>query len=103
MKRLVRSKKLAVLVLLIIIVIAVPSTIYGYNTYNFNKLYNSGIDQLNNENFQEAINTLNDSLKFKPNKKDLIESKVNLAKELNDSKITYNSAVTLLNEKKYLG
>lgn len=96
------SKKIVILILLIVIVIAVPLTVYGYTNYNFNKLYNSGVHQLNNENFEEAINAFNGSLKYKPKKKELIENKVNLAKELKDSKAVFDSAIALANEKNYL-
>lgn len=93
---------MVILLLIIVIVIAVPLTVYGYNNYNFNKFYNSGVDELNNENFEDAVKSFNDSLKYKPKQKELIESNVSLAKELKDSKAVFDSAVGFANEKDYL-
>ena len=102
MERLITSKKLIISVISIIIVIAVPSSVYGYNNYNFNKLYNSGITLLDKEKFDDAINNFNSSLKYKPKMKKLIEGKINQAKDLKESKAVFDSAVALQNEKKYL-
>jgi len=102
MKILLKSRKIAILILSAIIVIAVPTSVFGYNSYNFNKLYNRGNELLANENFDEAISAFTDSLKYMPNQKELVESKVSLSKDFKESKATYESAVSLENEKKYL-
>lgn len=102
MKNLLKSKKFVILILSTIIVIAVPTSAFGYNSYNFNKLYNSGNELITKENYDEAISAFNDSLKYKPNQKELVEGKILLAKDFKESKVKYDSAVSLLNEKKYL-
>jgi len=102
MKSLLKSKKVVILFLIIIIVITVPTSVFGYKNYNFNKLYNSGIELLSKENFDGAISAFNDSLKYTPNQKEVVKSKISLAKDIKDSKEVYDSAVTMENEKKYL-
>lgn len=103
MKKIVISKKFIIWVLLIIvIIIAVPSSVYGYNNYNYKKFYNNGIELLNKEKFDEAINAFNSSLKFKPKQKELVESKVTLVKMLKESKAVFSLGINQENEKKYL-
>lgn len=102
LKKLTESKKFIILVLLIVVAISVPTSVYGYNNYNFNKLFNSAIKQLNSEDFDGAITAFNASLKYKPNNKELVKNKVDLAKDLKDSKAYFDSAVALISEKKYL-
>lgn len=101
-KRIISKKMLISVILIVVIAISIPCTVYGYNNYKYNKIYDKGMDLLSKENFDEAINTFNSSLKFKPKKKELVESKISLVKELKDSKSVFDSAIQLVNEKKYL-
>jgi tetratricopeptide (TPR) repeat protein len=102
MKSLLKSKKVVILLLIIIIVITVPTSVFVYKNYNFNKLYNSGIELLSKEDFDRAISAFNDSLRYKPNQKEVVKSKIILAKDIKDSKGAYDSAVTMENGQKYL-
>ncbi|MDP4143967.1 MAG: hypothetical protein Q8936_05710 [Bacillota bacterium] len=101
MKTLLKFRKL-VIVILLIIIIAVPASVLGYQNYNFNKLYNTGSELLKKESFDEAISAFNNALKYKPNQKTLVESKIKLSKDLKDSRVVFESAVKLESGKKYL-
>jgi len=82
--------------------LGVPSSVYAYNAYNYNKFYKQGLTDLTSEKYDEAISNFNATLKFKKNRSEEINKQINLVKDLKLSKTTYDEAVTKLNDKKYL-
>lgn len=95
-----RKKVLATV--LFLLMLGVPSSVYAYNSYNYNKLYKQGQANIINEKYDEAISTFNATLKFRKNRSEEINQQISLAKDLKLSKAIYDEAMQKLNDKKYL-
>ena len=96
------KRKRILATILVLLMLGVPSSVYAYNAYNYNKFYKQGLTDLTSEKYDEAISNFNASLKFKKNRSEEINKQINLVKDLKLSKTTYDEAVTKLNDKKYL-
>ena len=93
-----------IVALIILIILAIPSAIYGYSYYTYNTDLSYGENLLNEEKYDDSIEVFQKlkSNKFFNNSSDFINSKITLASELKESKETFETANNLLNEKKFL-
>lgn len=85
-----------------LLIVGVPSSVYAYNTYNYNKFYNEGQSNLENEKYDEAIGNFSTALKYGEKYSEEINKKINLIKDLKSSKATYEEGMKKFNEKEYL-
>lgn len=88
--------------ILVLLILAVPSSVFAYNSYNYNKFYKQGQANIANEKYDEAISSFNATLKYNKNHSEAINKQISLVKDLKISKATYDEAVKKLKEKKYL-
>ena len=88
--------------ILVLFAIGAPGSVYAYNSYNYNKLYNSGQANIENEKYDEAMSSFNAALKYGKKYSEKISNQVSLAEDLKASKTIYESGLKLQNEKKYL-
>ena len=88
--------------ILVLLILAVPSSVFAYNSYNYNKFYKQGQANIANEKYDEAISSFNASLKYGKNHSEAINKQIILVKDLKISKAIYDDAVKKFNEKKYL-
>jgi tetratricopeptide (TPR) repeat protein len=96
------KKKLGLLITSILLAVFVPSAVYGYNYYQYNKFINSGDALLNNDNFDDAIKSYNDASKYMKKKSNQVNEKINLSNNLKTSKSNYEEGIKLASEKKYI-
>ncbi|MDZ4956907.1 hypothetical protein GNF51_14060, partial [Clostridium perfringens] len=100
-----KNKKIKIIVAsLILLIVAVPSVVYGYNYHSYNKDLKHAETLLSDEQYDDSVETFLSlkSSKFSNNDSDFIDSKVTLALELKQSKESFEAAVNLLDEKKYI-
>jgi tetratricopeptide (TPR) repeat protein len=99
-----RSKIFSIIVLVVILVISVPVAAYGYSAYSYNKQYNLAEKYKENDNYDDALLVLNKILPLAKNqqKKQAIEQEVKIIEDLKQSKISYDEAMDIFNEKRYL-
>ena len=96
------SKYKVVIFLFILVAVLTPISVYGYNTYNYNKYFNNGQNLLVNEEYDNAISSFKKSLEYNRNNSKEIESKILLAQSLKKSKGSFQTATEELKNKKYL-
>jgi outer membrane protein assembly factor BamD (BamD/ComL family) len=72
-----KSKKLlASIIIGAALVVSIPVSVYGYSFVTYNKLYAQGEKYLDEGKFDEAINSFNSTLKYKPKNGQVIADKV---------------------------
>ena len=100
----VRNKRLLLFAIIFVILIAVPTTVYGYNYKQYKNDFNKAIIHLNEEKYDDAISEFNNISKTYFGKKKIKEINNNIenAKEFKENKRVYDEALKLFNEKKYL-
>jgi tetratricopeptide (TPR) repeat protein len=100
----IKNKKLYLITIVIVILFAVPISVYGYNYKEYKSDFNKALTQLNQEKYDESINTFNNINKTYFGKKNTKEVKNNIenAKKFKENKKVYDDALKLFNEKKYL-
>ncbi len=86
--------------IVIILMISVPASIYAYNSYSYNQLIKSADILLEEENFDDAISKYNKSLSYK-NETDYINEKINKAEKLKKSKANFDKATQFYAENEY--
>lgn len=96
-----KGKKVLVIIL-ILVAIGGPSSVYAYNSYNYNKFYDEGQANLESGKYNEAIESFNAALEYGEKHSEEINIKVSLVKELQVSEDIYEDGLKKFNEKKYL-
>ena len=97
-----RKPLILLLIGILIVAISIPTSVYAYNNYNYNKSYKLAKEALANEKFDDAVNHYKRSLKYNNKYNSEINSSIELVDILKKSKISYDEAVKLLNDTKYL-
>jgi len=97
------TKKIIIILAIIVFVFAVPSTVYGYQYGKYNSTYNKGIELIKNDKFDEGINTLRsiENSRF-TSKKKAISDNISKAEKLNKSYKDFNEGLNIQGQKKYL-
>lgn len=90
--------------LLIVFTVAVPTSVYGYSYHSYKTNLKHAETLLNEEQYEESISAYLSlkSSKFSSGDSGIIDSGVQLASELKQSKEDFNKAVKLFDEKKYI-
>ena len=102
MKKII-NKKVSLIAIIALVIIAIPSIVYGYNYNQYKSSYDKAMSQLNEEKYDGAIsgfNNLKSTYFGKKNTKD-IKDNIENAKKFKENKKTYDEALKLINEKKY--
>jgi tetratricopeptide (TPR) repeat protein len=96
--------KLAIVAISVITVIgvSVPTSIYAYNNYKYNKNVELGDQALNDGNFDSSLSYYNQALDFNGKRKVIVDSKIKLVEEMKESELNFNEGIILFNDKKYL-
>lgn len=87
---------------IVTLTIGVPSSVYAYNSYNYNKYFSSAQELMNNESYEEAEASFNLALKYKKKQSQAVAAQIELLTKLKDYKEVYNSGLNELQNKKYL-
>ena len=97
-----KNKKNGILVLAIIAILGASTFgAYKYFNYkNYKKLADSGNTYLEKKDYNKAISTFKESLKYKYDKN--IKNSLELAEDLKEDQDAYNKALKFFSEKKYL-
>lgn len=100
-----KSKKIKIIVaLLIVFTVAVPASVYGYSYNSYKTNLKHAETLLSEEQYDDSVTAFLSlkSSKFSNDDIDFIDSKVQLASELKQSKEDFDTAVKLFDEKKYI-
>ncbi|MBL4937457.1 cell envelope integrity protein TolA [Clostridium sp. YIM B02515] len=98
-----KNKSLGLLIIgILIAIIFIPTSVYAYKNYNYNKYYKLAIETLANEKFDDAVNYFRQSIKYSDKHNSDINSNIELVNILKKSKISYDEATKLLDDGKYL-
>jgi tetratricopeptide (TPR) repeat protein len=87
---------------IVTLTIGVPSSVYAYNSYNYNKYFSSAQELMNNESYEEAEVNLNLALKYKKKQSQTVAEQIDLLTKLKDYKEVYDNGLIELENKKYL-
>ena len=97
-------KKMILIYVFMVVLIALPAIVYGYNYYQYKDSYDKAVSQLKQEKYDDAVskfNNISNSFFGKNNIKE-INSNIENAKKLKESKKIYDDGIKLFNEKKYI-
>jgi len=99
----INIKKICIVSVVVLVIIAIPLSVYAYNYNGYKSDFNKAMSQLNEEKYEEAISGFNklSSTYFGKKDKD-IKANIENAKKFKENKKTYDEALKLVNEKKYL-
>lgn len=97
-----KKRNLFVSIAILIVLVLIPSVVYGYNSYSYKKHYNLALENLNQDKYEEAKIEFSKALEYKKNKEKEINTQTSLIDKLKLSKSDYEQAVILFNEKKYI-
>jgi len=97
-------KKTIIFIIFIVLVVVIPASVYTYNYNKYKNEYSKAMAQLNDEKYDESISTFNNILSTYFGKKNgkSIKENIEKAKKFKENKKTYDEALNLFNEKKYL-
>lgn len=95
----IKKKYLAIIIGLVIVII--PTSVYGYNSYNYNRLYSAGLTALDNDNFDEAVTDFNNASEYAKNNNSEITDIISKANRLKISKENFEEGMKFYSEKKY--
>jgi len=99
----IKPKKVVIfIIVLVVLAVAIPSSVYAYNSYNYNSQYELANKYLEEDKFDEAVSSFNNSLKYNKSKANEIDDKIALVNELKQSKQSFEEAVKNSEDKKYL-
>jgi tetratricopeptide (TPR) repeat protein len=87
---------------MVTLTIGVPSSVYAYNSYNYNKYFSSAQELMNNESYEEAEASFNLALKYKKKQSQAVAEQIDLITKLKDYKKVYDSGLNELKNAKYL-
>lgn len=96
------KKKKVIAIILCLLAVGIPSSVYAYNSYNYNKFYNEGQADLKEEKFDEAISDFNSALKYGKKHSEEIKQEIGLINKLKVSKAIFQDAEKQMKDKKYL-
>jgi tetratricopeptide (TPR) repeat protein len=96
------KKKIVAIIVVIAVVVSIPSSVFAYNYYNFNKQVELGEEALENENFEDADKYFREALNYSKSHDDEINEDISLVESLKRSKELYEEGITTLEAKKYL-
>jgi len=99
-----KKKRLYLIIAIILVILAVPSTVYGINYKQYKGNIDKAIAQINEEKYDEAINDftkISNTYFGKKNHKE-IKNNIENAKKFKEDKKTYDEALKLIDNKKYL-
>ncbi|KPU45700.1 tetratricopeptide repeat protein [Oxobacter pfennigii] len=99
--RLISKAIKTTVIIIILIAIGVPVSVYAYNKYNFDKFYNEGKTHIENEKYDEAISAYTSALKYQKKSVNEVNEQIGLAENLKNSKAIYETGLKELNNKKY--
>lgn len=102
LKRFNKKKKTAIFTGIILILAAIPLSVYSYNSYNYEKYFNAGLDNLKNEKFENAKNDFNNALRFNKNSKEDINKKIAQVEVMYKAKQTYEEGLSKFNDGKFI-
>lgn len=89
-------------IILILIMLSTPLGVYAYNTHNYNKFTTLGDNSLASDEFDQAIDNYSSALKYNKKNESTINDKIDLTKQLKESKQNYTEALALFDENKFL-
>ncbi|ERK30883.1 tetratricopeptide repeat protein [Clostridium intestinale] len=89
-------------IILILIMLSTPLGVYAYNTHNYNKFTTLGDNSLASDEFDQAIDNYSSALKYNKKNESTINDKIELTKQLKESKQNYTEALALFDENKFL-
>ena len=97
-------KKKLLIVTIIVIILAIPVGVYGYSYTEYKNNYKKISDLVDEEKYEEAISqfTLISKTYFGKKNIEELNRNINEAKKLDENKVNYNEALSLLNENKYI-
>lgn len=100
----ISRKKLIIVAFAIIVLIgiAVPTSIHAYNNSRYNKNFELGKKALDNREFDNAEKYFKVCLKYNSRKEAEINSELDLANLVKQSDLSYKQAMQLYNDKKYI-
>ncbi|WP_238881907.1 hypothetical protein [Clostridium sp. YIM B02551] len=97
-----RKTFIVVVAIAILLIIAIPTSVYAYNNINYNKYFNLANDELNKEQFDASISDFKKSLNYNKKRQVEVDKLIDNANLIKESKITFEQASSLQNDKKYL-
>ena len=100
-----KLKKMNVIIIItIFVLITIPTSVYGYNYKMYKDDYSKALLQLKEEKYEQSIKLLNNISNTYFGKKNITEINNNIkkAKKYSKNKKTYDDALKLFNDKKYL-
>ncbi|MCM1989579.1 tetratricopeptide repeat protein [Oceanirhabdus seepicola] len=96
------KRKIIIGIIIGLLIIGIPTSVYGYNSYNYNLYYSKAQNDIESEEYDEAILNFNEAIKYRKNNSEEINEQIKLIHDLKVSKVIYEDGLSKFKEKKYL-
>lgn len=103
MKRIIKMPRKTIITLLILcgLIVSIPFTVRAYNNQNYNNYLKKGEKYLIEENYEEAVYSFDNALKYNKSEEKEINKLIERAVRMNKSMNSFESGAKLFYEKKY--
>ena len=95
------TKKMYIGLIALLIIVSIPTGVYAYNIYSYNKILKSAELSLEKENFDEAIIKYTKALTYRT-EATFINEKISIAKRQQNSKEYFDEATHLFEQKEFV-
>lgn len=96
------KRKIIIGIIICVLIIGVPSSVYAYNSYNYNLHYNKAQVDIESDEYDNAILNFNEAVNYRKNNSEEINEQIKLVEDLKIYKAIYEDGLGRVKKKKYL-